>query len=37
MVIKQTYYDGGYGVGCVKRLRELYGLNDDLIWIDTIA
>ena len=35
--IQEIFDDGGDGVGGVEPLRELYGVNDDLIWIDTIA
>lgn len=35
--IQELFDDGGDGVGGVEPLRELYGVNDDLIWIDTIA
>ena len=36
-VIQGLVDDGGDGNGGVEPLRELYGLNDDLIWIDTTA
>ena len=36
-VLQGLVDDGGDGNGGVEPLRELYGLNDDLIWIDTTA
>ena len=36
-VLQGLMDNGGDGAGGVEPFRDLYGVNDDLIWVDTTA